>query len=166
LLQFTKQVHTIGTIFTYRENMPVTAKEPAPQQEQAVTLYAHIAARFEQLGRPHWTAAVFAWLARYDGINRCYFEDEEASPALEVLRCIAAMENGVSDTDIANALAELEFLSWRVRHPASEERWDPLTLSLAEFIGGDVPPLCWKWEGAYPSSPAIASWLLAQLPQR
>lgn len=109
---------------------------------------------------------VFSWLTRYEGISRCYFEDEEDSPALEVLHCISGMADGSADAEIASALSELEFLTWRIRHPRSQERWDPLACSLIEFIGCETPPDCWRWEGAYPSSPAIALWLLAQLPKR
>ena len=77
-----------------------------------------------------------------------------------------ALEHGATDDKVAHALSHLEFLSWRVRHPETAERWDPLSLSLSDFIGGDLSPNCWKWEGIFPSSPVIASWLIEQLPHR
>lgn len=142
-------------------------KEHQPQ-DPPVTLFAHISARFEQLELTHWTAVVFFWLARYDGISQCYFEDEEDSPALEVLRCVSNLPRGVSDKVVADSLSRLDFLSWRIRHPVTEARWDPLVQPLTEFMGCGcaIPPVCWKWEGAYPSSPAIAAWLIGQLPKR
>lgn len=139
---------------------------PAEEQfhaEHPVTLFALIAARFEQLGLPHWTAVVFAWLARYDGLTHCYFEDEEASPTLEVLRTINGLRPGATDQDVASTLASLQFLTWRIKHPDTGERWDPLDTSLYDFIGVDRHPICWKWEGAYPSSAEIETWLLEQL---
>ena len=77
-----------------------------------------------------------------------------------------ALEHEATDDEVAHALSHLEFLSWRVRHPETAERWDPLSLSLSDFIGGDLSPNCWKWEGIFPSSPVIASWLIEQLPHR
>lgn len=151
----------------YPESASVTPHDPGYPGNQApsVALCAHIAVRFEQLNLPHWTAVVLSWMARYDGISRCYFEDVEPSPHLQVLRCISEISPGISDADVADALSRLEFLSWRIRHPETEERWDPLSISLAHFIGSDGLPNCWKWEGAYPSSPDIAAWLIAQLTQ-
>ena len=140
--------------------------EEPNNQDHPVTLFAHIAARFEKIELSHWTAVVFAWLARYDGNGRCYFEDEEESPAHEVLHCISELEHGTTDDEVAHALSHLEFLAWRVRHPETAERWDPLSLSLSDFIGGDLSPNCWKWEGTFPSSPVIASWLIEQLTHR
>ena len=106
----------------------MTSIEEPNNQVHPVALFAHIAARFEQIELSHWTAVVFAWLA--------------------------------------HALSHLKFLTWRVRHPETAERWDPLSLSLSDFIGGDLSPNCWKWEGAFPSSSVIASWLIEQLPHR
>ena len=144
----------------------MTSIEEPNNQDHPVTLFGHIAPRFEQIELSHWTAVVLAWLARYDGINRCYFEDEEESPAYEVLHCISELEHGTTADEVAHALSHLEFLTWRVRHPETAERWDPLSLSLSDFIGGDLSPNCWKWEGTFPSSPVIASWLIEQLPHR
>jgi len=62
----------------------VTHAEEQFHAEHPVTLFALIAERFEQLDLQHWTAVVFGWLARYDGLSHCYFEDEDASPTLEV----------------------------------------------------------------------------------
>lgn len=139
--------------------------EPS-NNEHVVTLYALIAARIEQLNQAPWTAVVFAWLARYDGISRCYFEDVEATPTQQVLHCLRTLEPGVTDQGMAEALSHLEFLCWRVRHTETGERWDPLAGSLIEFIGAETPPNCWKWAGCYPSSAAIATWLLDLLPPR
>lgn len=139
---------------------------PAEEQfhaERPVTLFALIAERFEQLELPHWTAVVFSWLARYDGLTHCYFEDEDASPTLEVLRIINDLPADVTDRDVAAVLATAKFLSWRIKHPDTGERWDPLACSLYDFIGIERPPVCWQWEGAYPSSEAIEQWLLDQL---
>jgi len=144
----------------------VTSIEELNNQDHPDTLFAHIAARFEQIELSHWTAVVLEWLARYDGIGRCYFEDEEESPAHEVLHCISELELGTTDDEVAHALSPLKFLTWRVRHPETAVRWDPLSLSLSDFIGGDLSPNCWKWEGIFPSSPVIASWLIEQLPHR
>jgi len=144
----------------------VTSIEELNNQDHPVTLFAHIAARFEQIKLSNWTAAVFAWLARYDGIGRCYFEGEEESPAHEVLHCISELKLGTSDDEVAHALSHPKFLTWRVRHPETAERWDPLSIFLSDFIGVGLSPHCWKWEGAFPSSSAIASWLIEQLPHR
>jgi len=141
----------------------VTHAEEQFHAEHPVTLFALIAERFKQLDLQHWTAVVFGWLARYDGLTHCYFEDEDASPTLEVLRTISDLEQGASDQEVAAALASQEFLTWRIKHPDTEERWDPLTCSLYDFIGIDRHPICWKWEGSYPSSSAIETWLLEQL---
>lgn|GEM_PF-6044645 len=144
----------------------MTSIEELNNQDHPVTLFAHIAARFEQIKLSNWTAAVFAWLARYDGIGRCYFEGEEESPAHEVLHCISELKLGTSDDEVAHALSHPKFLTWRVRHPETAERWDPLSIFLSDFIGVGLSPHCWKWEGAFPSSSAIASWLIEQLPHR
>jgi hypothetical protein len=133
-------------------------------QRPSVTLYALIAAHLEQIGKPHWIAVVLAWLARYEGVNRCYFEDDEDAPAVEVFRCLCGMEPGMTDESVATSLAQLDFLSWRVRHPVTGERWDPLAMSLVEFMGELENPICWRWEGSYPSAGAISEWLCAQLP--
>jgi len=93
----------------------VASIEEPNNQDHPDTLFAHIAARFEQIELSHWTAVVLEWLARYDGIA---------------------------------------------------ERWDPLSIFLSDFIGVGLSPNCWKWEGAFPSSSVIASWLIEQLPHR
>jgi hypothetical protein len=127
----------------------VSSIEETNNQDPPVTLFAHIAARFEQIELSHWTVVVFIWLARYDGLH-----------------CISELEHGTSDDEVAHALSHLAFLTWRVRHPETAERWDPLSLSLCDFIGKDLSPNCWKWEGTFPSSPVIASWLIEQHPHR
>lgn len=76
--------------------------EEPNNQDHPVTLFAHIAARFERIELSHWTAVVFAWFARYDGIGRCFFEDEEESPAHEVLHCISELEHGTTDDEVAH----------------------------------------------------------------
>ena len=128
-------------------------------------MFALIAERFERQHAPRWTAVVFSWLARYEGIHHCYFPEDGLSPAAEVLQCLTALPSSSTDEDIAEALSNLEFLSWRVRHPVTQKRWDPFASTFQEFMG-DTSPDCWQWEGAYPSTPAIAEWLLGQLPSR
>lgn len=141
--------------------------ENPPHKDHPVALFALIAERFEQLDLPHWTAVVFTWLARYDGLAFCYFEDEEVSPTLAVFRALSELSPGVNDAEIAAVLATQDFLNWRIRHPETGERWDPTACSLYEFLGeGGKPPICWKWDGIYPSVAAIESWLLDQLSSR
>lgn len=140
---------------------------PAEEQFHSghpVTLFALIAERLEQLGLQHWTAVVFGWLARYDGLTHCYFEDEEPSPSMAVLRAVNELPPGASDNEVAHSLAMLEFLAWRVKHPETGDRWDPLACALYDFLGPDRLPVCWKWEGTYPSEASVEEWLLKQLP--
>ncbi|MDP1756752.1 MAG: hypothetical protein Q8L38_04795 [Pseudohongiella sp.] len=83
----------------------MTSIEEHHNQDHPVTLFAHIAARFEQIELSHWTAVVFAWLARHDGIGRCYFEDEEESPDHEVPHCITELEHETTDDEIAHGVS-------------------------------------------------------------
>lgn len=138
--------------------------EGSPYEAHPIALFALIAERFEKLGLPHWTAVVFAWLARYDGLSSCYFEDAETSPTLAVYHALSDLSPGVDDEAVAASLASLEFLNWRIRHPDSDERWDPTVTSLMDFLG-DKQPICWKWAAAWPSPAAVQEWLLEQLPK-
>jgi hypothetical protein len=141
--------------------MPTT-EEPILCDRQ-ISIFALIAERLEHLKLSHWTSVIFTWLARYDGLTRCYFEDEEEAPAHEVLRAVNSLRQGASDAEVASLLASLDFLTWRIKHPDTGDRWDPTAGSLHEFIGMDRHPICWKWDGVYPSKDAIEAWLLEQL---
>lgn len=137
----------------------------APGCPANIMVFADIAALLEQRHAQHWITVVFAWLARYEGITRCFFADDEDAPAIEVLNCISALPAGATDREIASALSGLEFLTWRIENTDSHERWDPFGMPLREFTGDRIPN-CWQWEGAYPSCEAVAEWLLGQLPAR
>jgi len=83
---------------------------------------------------------------------------------MEVYRCLSQCDDAhLNDQLLAHDLSRLNFLNYRVRHPQSGERWNPLASSLLSFLGQEERPSCWHWDSPSPSSEQIANWLLMQL---
>lgn len=139
---------------------------PTAHDESPINTYALIAAQLHALNAEHWNTVLFAWLARYDGmLARLYLEGEIDHPATEVYQCLMQFTaDTVDDQTLALALSRLDFLHYRVKHPDSGERWNPLAVSLQEFLGQETHPVCWPWwDDTWPPEADIALWLLAQL---
>lgn len=128
-------------------------------------LYALISERLHTLGLVHWTHVVLAWLYRYDGIQCCYFADEEAHPEEQVLELLNMVTPGVEDRELAIQLAGLPFVSWRMADEAGH-RWDFRAEHCEGFLsrlGASGTPNCWAWDTPWPSEAAVVDWLLAQI---
>lgn len=123
----------------------------------------HAAAdRLAGWGRSDWLAVLHRWLARYHGIEGVLAASEEF-PAHQVHERLAAFTATPSDAELAEALARLDFLSWRIARGAGDApRWNPLAEPLCAYLDG-ATPVAWQWEDEFPCATEIAAWLLAEL---
>lgn len=127
-------------------------------------LYVLISERLHVIGLDRWTRGLLNWLYRYDGIECCYFGDEETCPEQQVLELLNMVAPGVEDVELASELAQLPFVSWRMADE-SGRRWDFRAEHCQNFlsqIGASGTPNCWAGDTPWPSESAVIDWLLEQ----
>ena len=135
-----------------------------------------------RLGLVQWVTVIERWLNRYDGLEQ-FMDTADDFPINQVVGCLQSFSETPTAPAIADALAHLSFLSYRVRaepraaydpdlshdslgpdtfdvdlvHPV----WDARKLSLQAFLAQGVT--VWQSEAAEKTEPpATAAWLLHQ----
>ena len=139
--------------------------EAEPAGLHSNQLYALVSERLHELGLTRWTHILLNWLYRYDGIECCYFPDQESQPAQQVLELLNMLTPGVADSDLATQLAWLPFVSWRMADDEGH-RWDFRAEHCQGFLnqfGASGTPNCWSWDTPWPSEAAVVDWLLEQM---
>ena len=128
--------------------------------------WAMIASRLEELGATRWIPVIFEFLNRYDGLDKlCLDPETDNIPGQDVLNCLLKMTTPIDDEHIARTLSRLNFACFRVQHPKTLQRWNPLDGPLFRFLGDEDRPACWRWVTPYPDAQEITDWLLARLRQ-
>ena len=110
----------------------------------------HISDRLVQLEMTHWLPVLHVWLRQYRGLEQnieC-FEDWPENLVLECLDTFLASQVFPSDSELSEALARLDFLTWRVRHE-NGKRWQPLEESYESFCDHQKT-IIWQWDSEIP----------------
>ncbi len=127
--------------------------------------YSLIVDQLRLHSKENWSAVILEWLSHYEGLEQ-FFEDNEVTPAEELLSALSNhVCNNNDDAHIAALLSSLDFLNWRVKIFEPNTLWEPLEISLLDFMDqhSAQAPYAWKWISSYPDQKIIADWLLAKV---
>lgn len=122
-----------------------------------------ISSRLHDIGRFDWNATITEWLTHFDGLEQFFDDEDEVLPCNQVLQALEKLstDSQITDALLADTLAHLDFLNMRVKHSATNERWNPLHQSLIDFLHDDPTPIVYFWEAPWPVAKEIAEWLIA-----
>ena len=121
-----------------------------------------IAEPLQGWGMTDWLPVIHRWLARYHGFQ-ALFPSPEDEPAAQVLAFLQAQPAQPGDRVLAQGLARLDFLFWRIaRNDEASPRWNPLRETFCDYIDQN-PPIAWQWDSEYPQAVETEAWLLQEL---
>lgn len=119
--------------------------------------------RLNSHGLGHWYDPLTTLIGRYDGEFFNWIEEDDDAPFNQVSSFIFGLpQKEISDEGFAKLFISLPFLTWRVKNPATDERWNPLKSSLSQWMNFQEYPVAWQWETTYPPEDEILEWLLLQ----
>lgn len=117
-------------------------------------------------GLGHWYVPLITLAGRYDGEFTSWIEDSRDEPMTQLTSMVYQLPQGVvagdKDQFFAKVVITLPFLTWRVKNPVTDERWNPLKSSLSQWMDFQEYPVAWQWETTYPPEDEILDWLLTQ----
>lgn len=126
---------------------------------------AAITCQLQRLNWLHWNSAISLWLTRFDGLEQFYEDPSEKSPSEQVLDALIEVPGnyGLTDAFLVDLLTRLDFLKLRIKHPETQERWNPLTQPLDDFLEHLTVPIAYMWDSTWPESDEIKTWLTKQI---
>jgi hypothetical protein len=127
-------------------------------------LMDQISERLVYLHQTNWIPVLHRWLKQYRGLYDCISADTEA-PEAQILKLLDQLQAPIDDVVLAQRLARLDFLTWRVRH--IDIPWQPLQRTFEEFNSGvqENAITLWQSGGEYPLPQETEAWLMHQLQQ-
>jgi len=118
-------------------------------------------------GLGHWYVPLITLAGRYDGEFSNWLEDSRDEPISQLTSMVLQLPKNLLNEDerdqlFAKVVITLPFLTWRVKNPLTDERWNPLKSPLSQWMNFQDYPVAWQWETTYPPEDEILEWLLTQ----
>lgn len=113
----------------------------------------------------HWHEPLCLLCQRYNGPFFEWISHESQNPLNQIYDLFKIIDpNKTTDEQIAHMIADLDFLSWRVKNPDTGDRWNCLDINLDDFcVDFTQYPVAWQWESSHPPKDQIISWLLIRV---
>jgi hypothetical protein len=100
------------------------------------------------------------WVSCFEGIESNVLHCQDL-PASQIR---AVFESGETKlAQLAQALSQCEFLSWRARSEDDGAIWDWRASSLTEFIRAHEQVVVWQSQTQSPEPAEVVSWLMTEL---
>jgi hypothetical protein len=135
-------------------------KENTPRPFASSKYLRQLASHLALCGLSHWREVLIQFLERYAGLERVVDDDREGPQAavIHLLRDLSANDLRPSDREFSSFIAELAFLSYRVRRARptftfeTADLWQPLQHPMSTWkLGHDIG----AWRSLKPPVPRL-----------
>lgn len=110
----------------------------------------------------HWQETISTWLDKFEGLEIIWPAAQNELPGEQVYNALTALptHRQLDDYTVANALADLDFVKVRIKHGATNERWNHLEISLSDFLKDSPAPIVYEWDAGWPPAQIVTTWLM------